>query len=386
MAVNNNPKSQLELNILKYKQSKKLIRFAIVIISVFLVILLILLSAGYTLKDSQETTSKAVEAYKNYNFPQIGDNGNWWIDGKDTGVPAKGADGQVVLPQIGDNGNWWISDKDTGISAKGEKGDKGESGTAGANGSQGAPGATGATGERGADGKDGAKGADGQSPYIGENGNWWIGGKDTGVPAGTGPGKGEAPNPNAFTISMTSSLRSKGIALSETKSFANPTASLSCVGIANSWNITFPDIPTDVDSDMGGSKNGQYYLAYTFYLKNTGEVNVDYNYSVNLEKETLGALKAVRVGLFIDGKRTLYGAPAKSGGLEPAYCDEVFTGDTKLINKNVSNFQSKQVSRYTVLLWYEGNDPECIDEILGGGVRLSLDFNVKEQVLSGLIF
>ena len=73
----------------------------------------------------------------------------------DTGEqgPA-GADGQT--PFIGDNGNWWIGDKDTGISAQGEKGDTGEQGPAGDN---------------------------GQTPFIGDNGNWWIGDKDTGISA-----------------------------------------------------------------------------------------------------------------------------------------------------------------------------------------------------------
>lgn len=35
----------------------------------------------------------------------------------------------------------------------------------------------------GADGKDGADGEDGLIPFIGDNGNWWIGDTDTGVPA-----------------------------------------------------------------------------------------------------------------------------------------------------------------------------------------------------------
>ena len=40
-----------------------------------------------------------------------------------------------------------------------------------------------AKGQDGSDGEDGKDGADGQTPFIGENGNWWIGSVDTGVPA-----------------------------------------------------------------------------------------------------------------------------------------------------------------------------------------------------------
>ena len=51
---------------------------------------------------------------------------------------------------------------------KGDKGDKGD---------------TGATGAAGAAGADGEDGKDGLTPFIGENGNWWIGTEDLGVKA-----------------------------------------------------------------------------------------------------------------------------------------------------------------------------------------------------------
>ena len=54
----------------------------------------------------------------------------------DTGEqgPA-GADGQT--PFIGENGNWWIGDKDTGISVQGEQGPQGEKGETGEQGEDG---------------------------------------------------------------------------------------------------------------------------------------------------------------------------------------------------------------------------------------------------------
>ena len=53
--------------------------------------------------------------------PFIGSNGNWWIDNRDTGIPASGKS-----PIIGENGNWWIFDSalneyaDTGATAYGK--------------------------------------------------------------------------------------------------------------------------------------------------------------------------------------------------------------------------------------------------------------------------
>ncbi len=89
--------------------------------------------------------------------PVIGENGNWWIDGIDTGVLA---DVAINIPLIGINGNWWLGEKDTGFRAQGQNG------------------------------QDGQDGQDGQTPYIGENGNWWIGDTDTEVSASGAMGTG----------------------------------------------------------------------------------------------------------------------------------------------------------------------------------------------------
>ncbi|MBE6647786.1 MAG: hypothetical protein E7611_09170, partial [Ruminococcaceae bacterium] len=131
--------------------------------------------------------------------PYIGENGNWWIGDKDTGIKAAGEDGKDgadgedgkdgidgapgkdgadgadgLTPYIGENGNWWIGDEDTGIKAAGEDGKDGADGNDGVDGED---------GKDGADGAPGKDGADGLTPYIGANGNWWIGDKDTGVNA-----------------------------------------------------------------------------------------------------------------------------------------------------------------------------------------------------------
>jgi hypothetical protein len=64
--------------------------------------------------------------------PIIGNNGNWFIDGVDTGVPARGKDGaDGVTPLIGENGNWVIDGVDTGIPARGANGEDGVNGVDG---------------------------------------------------------------------------------------------------------------------------------------------------------------------------------------------------------------------------------------------------------------
>lgn len=65
-------------------------------------------------------------------------------------------------------------------------GPPGRDGAPGADGADGVPGKDGQDGAPGAPGADGAPGQNGKTPYIGSNGNWWIGTMDTGVSASGG--------------------------------------------------------------------------------------------------------------------------------------------------------------------------------------------------------
>jgi hypothetical protein len=91
---------------------------------------------------------------------KIGTNGNWFIDGVDTGVSAQGVQGiqgeqgeAGHSPEItiGTNGNWFIDGVDSGVTAKG---------------SQGEIGATGPQGPQGDDGDVGQPGKDGTSLFT----------------------------------------------------------------------------------------------------------------------------------------------------------------------------------------------------------------------------
>ena len=103
-------------------------------------------------------------------------------DGKDGKDGADGLNGKNGLtPEIDPKtGEWIIVNKETRdtifthIAAKGRDGKDGVDGKDGADGKD---------GKDGIDGKDGADGRDGDTPYVGSNGNWWIGSVDTGVKA-----------------------------------------------------------------------------------------------------------------------------------------------------------------------------------------------------------
>ena len=86
-------------------------------------------------------------------------------DGKD------GKDGITPTITINSEGYWVINGQTSTTKAKAENGKDGKKGDKGDK------------GDKGADGAKGDNGEDGKTPHIGDNGNWWIGDKDTNIKA-----------------------------------------------------------------------------------------------------------------------------------------------------------------------------------------------------------
>jgi hypothetical protein len=126
----------------------------------------------------------------------MGDNGNWFIDGVDSGVAFSAEAGMLdSVLSIGANGNWFIDGNDTGRPAQGPAGMNGTNGT---NGTlieaKGTPptwwldGVDSGIFLTGAQGNPGTPGNISSILSIGDNGNWFIDGNDTFHAAGGGGG------------------------------------------------------------------------------------------------------------------------------------------------------------------------------------------------------
>lgn len=111
-----------------------------------------------------------------------GDQGEKGIDGKDGSDGIDGVDGVgIKKAAVNDSGHLMIRLTDDTLMDTGYV--IGADGKDGRDGVDGRDGRDGADGRDGFDGTNGKDGVDGQTPYIGKNGNWWIGNEDTGVKA-----------------------------------------------------------------------------------------------------------------------------------------------------------------------------------------------------------
>lgn len=152
-----------------------------------------------------------------------------WLDPATIGCPQLKIGEDNLWYVSYDDGKTWTSLGVKATGATGEKGDKGDKGATGA------AGAAGRDGRDGLNGQDGVGivsaeinadahliltytngkttdlgvvvGADGLTPFIGDNGNWWIGELDTGVKAAA---SSEAASPVTIVLGAAAGLALAG--------------------------------------------------------------------------------------------------------------------------------------------------------------------------------
>ncbi|MBR1731654.1 MAG: hypothetical protein IJ725_04405 [Ruminococcus sp.] len=171
----------------------------------------------------------------------------------------------------------------------------------------------------------------------------------------------------------------KTILLSESADFSEGNGvKLNGGSVKEVTNITKAWLPKDLDK-KDGSHNGKNYLAYTFYLKNTGDKDLDYKTTMTLTGQSKGADEATRIMIIKNGEEAVY-AKGKFSDRKTAETDATKwkTTDTILEVKS-SDLKAKSQDKYTVVIWIEGNDPECVDAIRGGHIRSQMTFSVNSD-------
>lgn len=86
--------------------------------------------------------------------------------------------------------------------------------------------------------------------------------------------------------------------LSEDADFKTQCASLTAEQVKDVTNITYAWLPVDLDTSKDGAHNGKNYVAYTFYCKNNGEVELDYDAVLEITGAAKSADEATRVMIY----------------------------------------------------------------------------------------
>ena len=187
----------------------------------------------------------------------------------------------------------------------------------------------------------------------------------------------------------------RGLALCENEKFDTMNQWLTAAPVEDVRDITYYTIEDDLDKIL--NTNGAFldyvddlskYLAFTFYLTNTGTEACDFIYDIKITDEIRGVSKAIRILLIVDGETkdkyesfTMYMAPDKEEHFYPSYMPEAteFLDDKTVCETIVRNLVPGKPKKFSIIMWLEGEDPECIQELFGGKIKLSMTFSIDSQ-------
>lgn len=169
-----------------------------------------------------------------------------------------------------------------------------------------------------------------------------------------------------------------GLAMYESLNDPTPKRKLKAEDLQFMDNISIKWLPENIDTEAEGSHNGDNYIAYTFFMENQGEIMFNYWYSVNLDDVIKSADEIARVMIIINGDRTVYAKKSPlSGDAEKGTIKFREDDDGTIIMQKRENMRPGDVDRITVVVWIEGDDPECVDALIGGQLRL--DMKITEE-------
>ncbi len=170
--------------------------------------------------------------------------------------------------------------------------------------------------------------------------------------------------------------KSGQLSLSETEGFENPTVQLKANSAGELTCVSGADLPDNIDDpESNGIKDN--FIIYTFYAKNSGNAACNVRATMNIEDVVRNVDDAVRIRLYKDGVHTTYAKLAADG--TPEYGTSPFWDEETVFTDVTEDFAAGDIIKYTVVIWLEGDDPECLDNIRGGNLKMSLTLSVEED-------
>ena len=228
-------------------------------------------------------------------------------------------------------------------------------------------------------------------------------------------------NAGEFVVKVDREMARDGFYLSEIPNFDEKLITLHADALVDATNISIYNIDEDV-MDIDGEHHSDDVFAYTFYVKNlTGETK-DYRYTLFMRNKTQGIEEAAWIMLFHNGKQEIFAKANKEGHPECQYSEFEFPFQEYALHPEkqqgmISNrnpgyitqevidyhdfdslngiyqlqsvpfasektictglrpdFEHDGMDKFTVVIWLEGEDPECVDAIIGGEIELAMSF------------
>ncbi|HEY8395982.1 MAG TPA: hypothetical protein VIK96_04315 [Bacilli bacterium] len=188
-----------------------------------------------------------------------------------------------------------------------------------------------------------------------------------------------------FMIATDPDAYERGIVLSETAEFTEPSSRLFATTISNVEDMTYDNLALEAILNAEGDYFDPIntYLAYTFYLKNNGKETVTVEYSLTIQEMNRNVEEAIRFVFIDDGYIQMFqkpdSVPKEYKFIVNRKPDEIinFT-DSEVFRFQITDFKPEDVKHFSIIMYIEGNDDDCNDSILGGSLKASMQFSIVE--------
>ena len=179
-------------------------------------------------------------------------------------------------------------------------------------------------------------------------------------------------NGGRFTITLDPQFSTEsGIVLYDNLQRKNKVNRLYAKEIDFMDNISINWLPDNLDS-VDGPHNGDNYIAYTFYLENNGPEEIHYWVECYIDDVIRNVDEAVRVMIILNGEKTVYAKKNSLTGNNESNTVSFYADDLAILRQR-TNFKSGDVDKYTIVIWLEGDDPDCVDALIGGEIKMHMD-------------
>lgn len=181
-----------------------------------------------------------------------------------------------------------------------------------------------------------------------------------------------------YLISVTREAHRKGIAISETKDFLNQNIDINLDPLNDVEDMQ----ASWLDIEAAERTDGQYYdpyenkyVAFTFYLKNTGDETINVNYQIKITDNyrNLGDATFFKVREYLevgDDFRLLH---------DTNYSKALLDSDTNTIaSVDIIQFRVGEIRKFTFFVWIEGEF--STPEMMGGAIKFEWVFGITSAL------
>lgn len=207
-----------------------------------------------------------------------------------------------------------------------------------------------------------------------------------------------------FRVTMSDELMQNDFELSDTESFETPKMTLASKVLEEVNAYSVADLPDNLNTGSG-SQNMDDVIIYNFWIRNNGEKAMDYDWYLVLNEATKNVDAATWIMLYDQNGMNIYaearedGTPEETNGyLEPPLYAQAASPQTQYrqdgedswsvittpyaekriaAEGTVEQMQPGESRKYTVVIWVEGDDPDCTEDLIGGHAGYGMRFTSK---------